>query len=302
MIRTSFSVMALSLCALATLGAPTASAQSVDELQSRLQRMERDMRDLQAEVYRGNARPRSSGSAGETLPSLAPSPQRMDDLEEGLRRVTGQVEELSHQVNTLSQRLDRMEKERAYDNSRQSLGQNPGADTLAPRPLPPQSADNGPRALAPASGTLGTLPSSAPLPLAPPEAANPEIQFDSAMKLLGRAQYEPARQGFRQYADGGNPKTPPPRAAEALYWSGDIAYSMQKKYDVAARDFAELIKRFPKSPEAPNGMLKLGLSLIALEQKQEGCAALAALPAKYPKAQDAVLTRAKAESGKAGCQ
>ena len=42
-------------------------------------------------------------------------------------------------------------------------------------------------------------------------------------------------------------------------------------------------------------MLKLGLALFELGQMKEGCAALAALPAKYPDASQAVATRAKAE-------
>jgi tol-pal system protein YbgF len=283
-----------------------AHAQSMEELQSRLSRAERDLRDLQSEVYRGAPRPRGPASDNLLPSESAPLTQRVNDIEESLRRLTGQVEELSHQVTTLSGQLDRLQKERAYDGV-------PGASTNVPPsefiPAPSESdAQGAPRALAPASGSLGTLRSSdaPPRPASSdavshpraPEAVNTEAQFDVAMKLLSTAQYENARQSFRQYIDA-DPKAP--RASEALYWSGDIAYSMQKKYDVAARDFAELIKKFPQSAEAPNGLLKLGLSLIALDQKKEGCAALAALPAKYPKAQGALLARAKAESSKAGC-
>jgi TolA-binding protein len=48
-------------------------------------------------------------------------------------------------------------------------------------------------------------------------------------------------------------------------------------------------------------MLKLGLSLFQLGQKNEGCAALAALPAKYPQASPAIATRARNERRDAMC-
>jgi tol-pal system protein YbgF len=294
-------ILALSIVVLPSL----AHAQSIDELQSRLSRAERDLRDLQAEVYRGAPRPRGPASDNILPNESAPLTQRVNDIEQSLRRLTGQVEELSHQISTLSSQLERMQKERAYDSG---VGAAPDAPATGFVPAPDSDAQGAPRTLAPASGSLGTLRSSdapprpasssaEPLPPPAPET-NAQVQFDAGMKQLSTAQYEDARQSFRQYIDA-DPKAP--RASEALYWSGDIAYSMQKKYDLAARDFAELIKRFPQSAEAPNGMLKLGLSLIALDQKKEGCAALAALPAKYPKAQEALLVRAKAESAKAAC-
>lgn len=291
-------ILALSIVALPQL----AHAQSMEELQSRLSRAERDLRDLQSEIYRGAPRPRAV-APGDSAPAMeAPSFQRLNDLEESLRRLTGQVEEMSHQLSTLSNQLDRMQRERAYDS-----GANLAAPSSGFVPAPSDTSDGAPRALAPASGSLGTLRPSESTPPRPPsaDAASPptasidsEAQFDAGMKQLSTAQYDNARQSFRNYIDA-DPKAP--RASEALYWSGDIAYSMQKKYDVAARDFAELIKRFPQSAEAPNGMLKLGLSLIALDQKKEGCAALAALPAKYPKAQESLLARAKSESSRAAC-
>jgi tol-pal system protein YbgF len=112
------------------------------------------------------------------------------------------------------------------------------------------------------------------------------------MNLLSRAQYQPASDAFRKFADAHPDQDSAP---DALYWTGDIAYSAKKDYPEAARDFAELLKKYPKSQRAPEGMLKLGLALFELGQMKEGCAALAALPAKYPDASAAVAARAKAE-------
>jgi tol-pal system protein YbgF len=147
---------------------------------------------------------------------------------------------------------------------------------------------------------LGQIPANSPLPT-PSSArpADPKSEFDAAMNLLARAQYDQASQAFRKFADDHPDED---KASDALYWTGDIAYSAKKDYPEAARDFAELLKKYPKAQRAPEGMLKLGLALFELGQMKEGCAALAALPAKYPDATAAVATRAKSERATNKCK
>jgi tol-pal system protein YbgF len=125
-----------------------------------------------------------------------------------------------------------------------------------------------------------------------------EEEFDTAMNLLARAQYDRASEAFRIFADN-HPDSE--LAPHALYWTGDIAYSTRRDYADAARQFAELLKEYPQAPRAAESMLKLGLSLLALGQKQEGCAALAALPARYPNAGPTILNRSRAEIRAAAC-
>ena len=225
--------------------------------------------------------------------------QRINDLEESLRQLTGRLEELSHQIDLLSQKNDRMQKQLDF------MANNPIASE--PSIAPPPPADNAlasarqdrpaPPVLAPATGSLGTLPAGTRLPEPSVVNDDPSAEFDAAMGLLARAQYDRARQSFRSFAET-HPNTD--LGAQALYWTGDIAYSAKKDYEAAARDFAELLKKYPKAQRAPEGMLKLGLSLIALGQKKEGCVALAALPKTYPNAAN-VATRAKTEAKSAAC-
>jgi tol-pal system protein YbgF len=179
---------------------------------------------------------------------------------------------------------------------------SPPANAPLASDVPPGPADSGTAlaSLSPDQNTplrgapptnLGQIPAGASLPK-PAAPADPKEEFSGAMTLLSRAQYDPASAAFRKFADS-HPDDD--RAPDALYWTGDIAYSAKKDYPEAARDFAELLKKYPKAQHAPEGMLKLGLSLFELGQMKEGCAALAALPAKYPDVSPAVATRAKAE-------
>jgi tol-pal system protein YbgF len=118
------------------------------------------------------------------------------------------------------------------------------------------------------------------------------------MNLLAKAQYDEARAAFRTFADS-YPKDD--LAPQAIYWVGDIAY-VQKDYANASRAFAEELKKYPASPRGPESMLKLGQSLIAMNEKKEGCLALGALPGKYPGASKTVTAQALAERHTAGCR
>jgi len=245
--------------------------------------------------------------------------QRVRDLESSLRQQTGQNEELSHRIQELSDKLDRQQKDFEYRlcaMAAQQLGATPGqpGDQTLPcsspsaQAAPPAGGTMGPAtASAPPQGgvqlgrppgVLGTLSSNDAVPLAPPQQqSNAQPQFDAAMNLLAKAQYDDARAAFRSFADA-NPKDA--LASQAVYWIGDIAY-VQKDYPGAAHAFAEEIKKYPTSTRAPDSMLKLGQSMIAMGQKKEGCIALGALPSKYPNASKAIATQA-ATARKAACR
>jgi tol-pal system protein YbgF len=213
------------------------------------------------------------------------------------------MEELGHQVDLLSQKTDRLQKQMDFQ------AEQARAATASMPPAQPADAGNelasvNPDLAAPAlrgapPGNLGQIPAGTPAPAPVNRPTDAKRQFDDAMNLLSRAQYDKAREAFRAFADAHPDED---RAADALYWTGDIAYSAKKDYPEAAHDFAELLKKYPKAQRAPEGMLKLGLALFELGQMKEGCAALVALPAKYPDAAPTVATRARTERTNNKCR
>jgi tol-pal system protein YbgF len=193
----------------------------------------------------------------------------------------------------------------------QSGGQYAGQAQIGPAAGAPAGAQS--------SGVLGTLPAGTALPQAqtpgdgqsrPQSAANSGTvapaptgngvsrkAFSAAMNLLAKAQYDQARAAFRSFADT-YPKDD--LAPQAVYWIGSIAY-VQKDYPGAARAFAEEIKEYPDSPRGPEAMLKLGQSLLAMNQKDEGCTTLGALRRKYPHASKAIRRQAASARRDARC-
>ena len=262
--------------------------------------------------------------------SIATLNQRAGDIEDSLRRLTGQIEVLNHRLDEMDQRIDRMKKDFDYklcQLSAQQLGAaaTPGAPNALPcngaasgaAIAPPGPSDTPPPSgvthLAPPPGVLGTLPAGS-VNTAPPPEASPDVtpppptnqaasldthaQFEAAMSLLTKSQYDAASGAFRNFADT---YAKDPLAPQALYWVGDIAY-VQKDFATAARTFAESLKKYPTSTRAPESMLKLGQSLIAMNQKDEGCTALRALAVKFPKASPTVLSQALAVRKAGGCR
>jgi tol-pal system protein YbgF len=236
------------------------------------------------------------------MPDLGPMMRRVDELEASVTRLTGQMEELDHKIDQLAQQAERMQKQMEFDATQRANAQvaaaPPAGDQLASVAPGPNAPASGAAPQPSTPGVLGQIPAGSTLPT-PAPAPDPKRDFDNAMNLLSRAQYDDASSAFRKFAEA-HPEDE--RASAALYWTGDIAYSAKKDYAGAARDFAELLKKYPAAPRAPDSMLKLGLSLFELGQMNEGCAALAALPAKYPQASPAITTRARNERRDAMCR
>ena len=256
--------------------------------------------------------------AGDRIQQLE---DRVRSLTSSLSQATGSNEELAHQIRQQNQKIDEMQKDFAYrlcTLTAQQLGAGdamncaaagtasavpqqsfqPGQALRPGDPLPPIDATGGAFASAPPitrgrpPGTLGTLPvgpGGAPLNGSIQGPGN-SAQYDAAMNLMSRAQYAEASAAFRAYADNNPDDTE--LTPQAIYWVGNMAFA-QRDYPTAQRSFAEVIKKYPKSPRAGDAMLKLAQSFMGLGQKSEGCTTLGLLTQKrYPNASAQTLAQA----------
>ncbi|MBN9587759.1 MAG: tol-pal system protein YbgF [Alphaproteobacteria bacterium] len=179
----------------------------------------------------------------------------------------------------------------AYDDT-PGRGRPPGVLGTLPADQYGRPAPSGPQyggSSGSYSGGAPTRLSSLPPPPATPQPRGGSSQFDAAMNLLSKAQYNEAAASFQAYADANPDDTD--LTPQAIYWVGNINY-VQRNYEPAERSFAEVIKRFPKSDRAPEAMLKLAQSFLALGQKSEGCTTLGLIKSKYPQAPGATLDTA----------
>ncbi len=284
--------------------APVAWPADVDDLEDKLDRVERDLRELQFDVYKGNPPEKSGGLAGGPAGGVSAGGARLNDMEQSLRELRGQVETLSFQVKTLTEQLDIARKESNYRLGALEGGA-PASAITSPAAAPALNAQKaappvtltrgGSNQAGKTPGTLGSIPADAAVSEA--TGTSPQQQYDDAMDLLSRAQYAEAQGAFRKFV-AANPADQ--LAGPAQFWVGDIAFT-QKDYQGSAKSFADVLKRYSKTAKAPEAMLKLGLSLLELGQKKEGCTTLGALKVKYPTAAKPLVDRAAKRSVEAGC-
>lgn len=131
---------------------------------------------------------------------------------------------------------------------------------------------------------------------AAPQADTPEKLYELSYESLLRKRYGEAEAGFRSFVQ----KHPDHElAGNAEFWLGETYY-VQSNYKAAAQAFLVGYQNHPTNRKAPDSLLKLGMSLNQLGQKDQACAAFATIEVKFPKASE-TRKRAQNESAKAGC-
>jgi len=288
-------------------------AQSTDlrPLVDRLDRLERDMNLLQRQIYHGPGQNAVAPSPAD-IPGAANYEVRISQIEDEIRTITGQIEELHYSLDQMKRRLDAL-----------SADVDQRVAATVPPPPPPGALRRGEAAQVvagrsagsdlnqPASreGTLGQIPSPAVVaaPGAPPTSvplqtgALPEgsaqEQYNYAFGKLREADYPAAEQALRSFIQ----RYPnDPLAANAQYWLGETYY-VRKDYNNAAAVFAEGYQKYPKGGKAADNLLKLGMALGQLGQKTDACRAFARLDHDFPTAPAALKDRAGDEKKHIGC-
>jgi tol-pal system protein YbgF len=304
---------ALHLCSAGPALIGSAQAQDNRDLRpllDRLDRMERDMNQLQRQVYRGGS---TSGA-----PVPAPSPDagsavnielRLDQLETQMRNMTGSLEEANYSIDQLKSRLDKLVSD---IDQRFSQLEHPGSGGAAA--APPVAANTAP---APGAGANPAAPPSQPgnlvapggaqtasrTPAAPPSTGgtlptgSAQDQYNFAFGKLREADYPAAEQALRAFVQ----RYPNDAlAGNAQYWLGETYY-VRKDYNNAAATFAEGYRKYPQSGKAADNLLKLGMSLGNIGQKKEACLTFNQLAHDFPKASSNISERATQEKQRLGC-
>jgi tol-pal system protein YbgF len=292
-------------------------------VQSRLDRVERDLNMLERQVYRGAPAAMAPGAGGGST-NAANVEVRMEQVEAQMRDLTGKVEEIGNGLEQLKQRVEQINSD--FDVRFNQLSGNAGASAAPPRGssdatrlaagpapagvppgtvVPPPSGGG----LNPIFNTLsppGTAPAHAHAQAPPPAesasaeqhpAGSPTEQFNHAFGLLKQSDYPGAEAAFKTFIEA-HPNDP--LSGNAQYWLGQT-YFARNKYPEAAATFAESYKHFPKGPKAADNLLYLSLSLAKSDQKKNACLALDQLEQSFPNAAPAIRQRAATEKKRIGC-
>lgn len=278
---------------------------------------------------------RSGGQAGGGQPvetdDAGSVTTRIDRLENQLRQMTGQIEQLQYRNQQLEQQLRQLQGEIDFrvgggGGANAGTPPRPGPATTAPAtpapaadpatgrrsdafdPATQAAAPGAPRPLgttAPSGGAAGAPMDLGALsgavagegPATQPPTNSPKDLYDLAYGYMLRQDYAQSAQSFERFLK----LYPNDRAApDAYYWLGETQFQ-RKTYKEAAQNFLKVSTDYPNAVKAPDALLRLGQSLAAIGEKDAACATLNAVNNKYPRASATIKQGVVQEQKRAGC-
>ena len=125
----------------------------------------------------------------------------------------------------------------------------------------------------------------------------PEKQYEFATSFLKVGDYSTAERAFREFVQT-NPEHK--LAGNAQYWYAET-FRIRQLYTDAASAYLEGYQKYPKGEKAPVNLLKLGVSMVQIGEKDQGCKMINGVEKQYPNANQSVIQKAKYESQKFEC-
>ena len=125
----------------------------------------------------------------------------------------------------------------------------------------------------------------------------PEKQYEFATSFLKVGDYSTAERAFREFV---NLNSDHELAGNAQYWYAET-FRIRQLYTDAASAYLEGYQKYPKGEKAPINLLKLGVSMVQIGEKDQGCKMINGVEEQYPEANQSVIQKAKYESKKFEC-
>ena len=127
---------------------------------------------------------------------------------------------------------------------------------------------------------------------------SPKKQYEFATSFLKIGDYTTAERAFREFVQS-NPEHD--LAGNAQYWYAET-FRIRQLYTDAASAYLEGYQKYPKGEKAPINLLKLGVSMVQIGEKDQGCKMINGVEQQYPDANQSVIQKAKYESQKFECK
>ena len=295
-------------------------AYGVEEKESiflqQLQVLQKDIKTLEKAVYSqpatgmSNSRELSNSSADVLTKHLL----KLSELEEQFKILTNSFEKINFKLDKLSNRITKVQtdnqirfqdleraglsqggnivlnktKELPGTNEAQDLGSISESDiALVEQTQKTQSIES--------VGTVITETAQRIEKILP--KTSPEEQYKFAISFLKVGDYETAEFALREFVDSNRKHK---LAGNAQYWYGET-FRIRQLYQDAATAYLDGYQKYPKSNKAPVNLLKLGVMLVQIGEKEQGCLMILGVKDQYPKANQSVIQKAEHEKKKFSC-
>ena len=281
--------------------------------------IQNDLKTLEKAVYSGNSFS-TIQSSGSNLyeDALTRHLLKLSDIEQQFQELTNKFEEINFKIDKLSGRIsknqadnqlrfqdienarlsgrlqptdivsDQSEKQLPGSSEAQDLGRISDEDLKKTQKVQStQSIES--------TGTVVTEQYISEEKILPEGTA--KEQYDFALSFVKVGDYETAEIALREFVDT-NAKDE--LAGSAQYWYAET-FRIRQLYQDAASAYLDGYQKYPNSTKAPVNLLKLGVSLVQIGEKDQGCSMITGVSKQYPKASQSVLQKAKYEEKKFDC-
>tara|TARA_B100001123_G_scaffold284848_1_gene317438 strand:+ start:58 stop:1029 length:972 start_codon:yes stop_codon:yes gene_type:complete len=294
---------------------------NAEELETILKQLQEDIKTLEKAVYGENVQSTFSSEelSNENSDILTKHLLKLSELEEQFQILTNSFEEINFKLDKLSGRITKVQTDnqmRFQDLENSGFTASSNATLKKPKKLPGsgEAQDLGQALEIDASesevasaeqmqqtqsiesvGTVVTETAERTEKILPNDT--PEEQYKFAVSFIKVGDYETAELALREFVDN---NTKHELAGNAQYWYGET-FRVRQLYQDAATAYLDGYQKYPKSSKAPVNLLKLGVMLVQIGEKEQGCSMILGVKDQYPKANQSVIQKAEYEKKKYNC-
>ena len=301
------------IIALRILLSPSSAEENALEI---LEKLKQDVKTLEKAVYSQSSENITSNSSvlsNNDEDVLTRHLLKLSEIEQQFQQLTNKFEEINFKIDKLSSRLSKVQADNQLRFQELEVGDINNVITSKPdKSLPGSSQpqdlgaitykDTETQDIVQKTQSIETTSSVVTENFVIEEKilpkTDPKEQYSFATSLLKQGDYTTAERALREFVMD-NPEHN--LAGNAQYWYAETFRIRQLCTD-AASAYLEGYQKYPKSEKAAINLLKLGVSLVQIGEKDQGCLMITGVKKEYPKAKQSVLQKAKYEEKKFDCQ
>ena len=281
-----------------------------------LEKLKQDVKTLEKAVYSQSSENITSNSSvlsNNDEDVLTRHLLKLSEIEQQFQQLTNKFEEINFKIDKLSSRLSKVQADNQLRFQELEVGNVNNVVTSKPDKTLPGSSqpqdlgaitykDTETQDLVQKTQSIETTSSVVTENFVTEEKilpkTDPNEQYSFATSLLKQGDYTTAERALREFVMD-NPEHN--LAGNAQYWYAET-FRIRQLYTDAASAYLEGYQKYPKSEKAAINLLKLGVSLVQIGEKDQGCLMIKGVKKEYPKAKQSVLQKAKYEEKKFDCQ
>ena len=284
-------------------------------ISDQIQVITKDLKTLEKAVYQksdvANTTISNFKSDGLNEDILTKHLLKLNEIEDQFRELTNKFEEVNFKLDKLSTRVTKIQS----DTQLRFSDLETGSQTISKEKVTSLPGTSKPKDFGanpgyqssnlPSRQTINSVESAKTVITEEPEKKEsllpnkpPKDQYEFAVSFMKIGDYETAEFALKEFIDKNKDHD---LAGSAQYWYGET-FRIRQLYSDAATAYLDGYQNYPKSKKAPDNLLKLGITMVQLGEKDQGCKMISGLKKEYPKASKSVLQKAQYEQKKFKCK